>query len=401
MTQATATEFQEDCLVANVYVPDIDETNLPVLVIVHGGSYHVGNGNTNSAHAVIEQGNYIVVNFNYRLGVHGFLCLGTEEAPGNAGLKDQLAALRWIKKNIAHFGGNPDDITLSGYSAGSSCVDHLMLSETTEGLFNKVNGESGTALSPWGVQMEPIENAKLFAKRLGQELDDFYSLQDFYLTASYDLLTSQGFSDELDSTLVFVPCVERDTGSERILKETPYEVLKNGNYHKVPFLTGFSNKEGILRIPHYNQWKDDMNENFEKYLPADLKFSSQEEREEVARQIKEFYFGNETIGDSTLEAYVDYFGDYTFAYPIVRTAKMHAEIGHDNVYLYQYSYIDDQILSQRSNELARAIRGAEHCFQTRAILESGLEAKNATITDEYEQTKAIMRELWINFFKTG
>lgn len=132
--------MQEDCLITNVYVPDTDDKNLPVVVYIHGGAFEIGFGNMMTPKHLVRNKKVIVVNFNYRLGVHGFLCLGTEDAPGNAGLKDQVALLRWVNKNIASFGGNPDDVTIAGYSAGSVSVDLLMLSKSAKGLFNKVIG---------------------------------------------------------------------------------------------------------------------------------------------------------------------------------------------------------------------------------------------------------------------
>ncbi|XP_047523259.1 para-nitrobenzyl esterase-like [Pieris napi] len=104
----------EDCLVANVYIPDTTKMNLPVVVYVHGGGYIVGYGNLFTYKHFVKTHEVIVVTFNYRLGAHGFLCLGTDAVPGNAGMKDQVALLRWVKENIANFGGDPDDVTIAG-----------------------------------------------------------------------------------------------------------------------------------------------------------------------------------------------------------------------------------------------------------------------------------------------
>ncbi|KAI5642275.1 carboxylesterase family domain-containing protein [Phthorimaea operculella] len=156
--------IQEDCLVANVYVPDTDVKNLPVVVVVHGGGYLVGFGNLNNPKHMVQTKRAIYVDFNYRLGIHGFLCLGTPDAPGNAGMKDMVALLRWVKRNIASFGGNPDDVTIDGQSAGSSAVDLLLLSKAAKGLFHKAIPESGANVATWSVQIDPIANAKEFAK---------------------------------------------------------------------------------------------------------------------------------------------------------------------------------------------------------------------------------------------
>lgn len=168
----------EDCLVANIFAPDTTETNLPVLVVVHGGcTYQYGHGLSGQYKDLVRTKKLIAVSFNCRLGVHGFLCLGTEGAPGNAGIKDQVAFLRWVKKNIASFGGNPEDVTLIACSAGSGSVDVLTLSSATKGLFNKAIMESGISFGATGVQIDPIQNAKDFAKELNfNDVDDLDKL---------------------------------------------------------------------------------------------------------------------------------------------------------------------------------------------------------------------------------
>ncbi|WP_206165786.1 carboxylesterase family protein, partial [Citrobacter braakii] len=84
-----------------------------------------------------------------------------------------------------------------------------------------------------------------------------------------------------------------------------------------------------------------MNDDFSDFLPADLKFETKEEKREVAKQIKEFYFGDKPVDNDSVLAYVDYFSDIIFAYPTLKAVKLHAEAGHDQVYLYEYSFVDE------------------------------------------------------------
>lgn len=345
----------------------------------------------------------IVVNFNYRLGVHGFLCLGTEDVPGNAGIKDQLAALRWVRENIASFGGDAEDIALAGFSAGSSSVDLLTLSDATEGLFTKTIPESGVSNCVWSVQMEPLENAKAFAKQLNFTSNDVLALEEFYKNLPYDLLTSDSFSKRSDHTLMFVPCVERDVGQEMILKEAPDDILKKRglkNYY-LPTLIGFSEMEGLLRADLFNDWKSIMNEDFSKFLPADLQFKNEEEKQLVAKELRQHYFGDKEINDETMEQYFNYLGDGMFAYPIIRNVRMQVEAGNDKVYLYQFSYVDDDIASTR---FFPEVKRADHCDQTVAVLETlgaSVGAPVPRINDDYKKIISIMREVWSSFIKTG
>ncbi|XP_069682965.1 juvenile hormone esterase-like isoform X2 [Periplaneta americana] len=129
----------EDCLFLNVYTPKIvphDKTHLkPVMVWIHGGFFIIGSGNRDESGPdyLIDEG-VVLVTINYRLGILGFLNLKTKEAPGNAGLKDQILALKWVQENIAQFGGDPNRVTIFGQSSGAVCVHLLTLSPLAKAL---------------------------------------------------------------------------------------------------------------------------------------------------------------------------------------------------------------------------------------------------------------------------
>lgn len=393
----------ENCLVANIFVPDTVEKNLPVLIYVHGGAFQLGYGNMYTYKALLLQSNkkFILINFYYRLGIHGFLCLGTEEVPGNAGMKDQVALLRWVRKNIASFGGNPYDVTIAGYSAGSASVDLLMLSPAAKGLFNKVIPESGANMATFSVQVDPVKNARDFAKTFNfTDVDNIYALEEFYRTASFDILASDPFFEQKDSTFVFVPCVERKNVEETFLEECPYNILRTGRYDKVPLLHGFANMEGIARVISFDKWRHGMNEKFSNFLPADLQFDSAEEKEEVAKEIKEFYFGNKMVDEESILQYIDYFTDVLFANGHLRALKLHVAANHDKIYLYEYSFVDEE---ESTIPYTDSVRGAAHCAQTAAIVD-GLAFSNKpenNASDDNKKMKSLMRELWSNFITTG
>ena len=139
----------EDCLYLNVHVPEgSGEDPLPVMVWIYGGAFNSGAGFWYGPGYFMSH-NIIVVTFNYRLGPLGFLSFANDESPGNAGLWDQLAALRWVQTNIAAFGGDPGRVTLAGESAGSFSATYHMLSDHSAGLFHRVIAQSGAgALAP-------------------------------------------------------------------------------------------------------------------------------------------------------------------------------------------------------------------------------------------------------------
>ncbi|CAH1643303.1 unnamed protein product [Spodoptera littoralis] len=371
-----------------------DKNNLSVVVYVHGGGFIVGFGNMMKPLHLLDKKDIILVTFNYRLGIHGFLCLGTEVAPGNAGMKDQVALLKWVHQNIASFGGNPDDVTLVGNSAGSASVDLLMLSKSAEGLFHRVVPESGGNLAAFTIASDPVENAKSFLRQLNYtDVDDICDVEEFYKTASLQLLTSDAFFERTDSTFLFSPCVERDTEGA-FLTEAPLSILKKGNFKKLPLLYGFANMEGLFRIDFFDSWKNKMNEKFSDFLTPDLKFQSESEREQVSNKIKKFYFGEKPVGNESAIAFVNYFSDVLFTHPMLWAAKYYVEGGNSQVYLYEYSFVDEDSTLVPYTD----IRGATHCAQTIAVVDIGDESK---LSQKYQDMKKTMREIWYNFIKTG
>lgn len=179
-------EMQEDCFIAKIHVSNTEETNLPVWVIVHGGGFQLGYGEWLRPANMFTDNNIIGVPFNYRLGIHGFLCLGTEDAPGNAEMKDQVALLRWVERNIANFSENLNDVALRGCNAGEAAVDLLTLSKSVESLFHKAILESGANVCVRSVQIDPLENAKWFAKLLNfTDVENFFAQQEFYKAACF------------------------------------------------------------------------------------------------------------------------------------------------------------------------------------------------------------------------
>uniref|UniRef100_A0A2A4J3L3 Carboxylic ester hydrolase n=1 Tax=Heliothis virescens TaxID=7102 RepID=A0A2A4J3L3_HELVI len=390
-------EITEDCLIANIFVPDTNERNLPVLVYVHGGAFLLGFGDVVRGTQLMKTKDFIMVTFNYRLGIFGFLCLGTEDVPGNAGMKDQVALLRWVNENIANFGGNPNDVTLAGFSAGSASVDLLLLSKSAKGLFHRVIPESGGNLAVFSIQRDPVEIAKIHAKDLNFiNVDDIYALEEFYKSASIDLLTTDLFMDRTDSTFMFSPCVERDTDGA-FLTESPLTILKKGDYDKLPMLYGFANMEGLFRLPYFetlDTWRDKMNTNFSQFLPADLTFQTEEEREEVASKVKSFYFKDQPVSNDNILGYIDFFSDVLFTHSMLWAAKLQAEAGNNQIYLYEYSFVDenDPVVPHTN------VRGADHCAQTNAVMDGEDETKE---TPELQNMRKIIREMWHNFVKTG
>src|SRR5450830_255270 len=147
---ASTEEQSEDCLSLNVWTPGTDDKHRPVMVWIHGGGFTNGSGSDEwyEGSTFSERGDVVVVTLNYRLGALGFLYLGGVGGPeyaesGNLGMLDQVAALKWVRDNIAAFGGDPGNVTIFGESAGSMSVCTLMGMPRAKGLFRRAIAESG------------------------------------------------------------------------------------------------------------------------------------------------------------------------------------------------------------------------------------------------------------------
>ena len=171
----------EDCLYLNVYSPDIMPTApVPVMVFIHGGGFKSDSGNDeNYGPDFLVTHGVVLVTLNYRLEALGFLCLDTAEVPGNAGLKDQVAALRWVRDNIASFGGDPKNVTLFGESAGGSSTCLHIISPMSKGLFKKAASLSGVPFNDWFLSFVSQKRAFVLGKDLGFETNDPAELLDF------------------------------------------------------------------------------------------------------------------------------------------------------------------------------------------------------------------------------
>lgn len=217
----------EDCLFLNVYspkLPDDESKKLPVMVFIHGGAYQWGDGNSTlySPEYLVNEG-VVIVTLNYRLHVLGFSCLPGAGINGNAGLKDQLLALKWVNENIAHFNGDPENVTLFGESAGAASVHLHILSPKSRKYFHKAICQSGTAFGDWAFKKDVVERTRLLGKFLGckgeSDLEIYETLKNADLTKIQSDVMKVITPDEKRRSLPFIfkPTVEHESVRFNIL----------------------------------------------------------------------------------------------------------------------------------------------------------------------------------------
>ena len=233
----------EDCLYLNVWTAakQADEKR-PVMVWIHGGGFQFGssaNPATDGAPSAAK--GVVVVSFNYRLGVLGFLAhpgLDSEAPSGNYGLQDQLAALRWVKANIADFGGDPDNVTLFGESAGAMAVGILMASPLAHGLFHKAIGESGAFWDGRHGPLQSFEEARTrglsFARQQGNA-----SIAALRAMPAEQLNAAAPWSFETSPvTTAFSPSIDH-----YVVPDAPASRFLRGEQMHIPLLAGWNGAE--------------------------------------------------------------------------------------------------------------------------------------------------------------
>lgn len=162
----------EDCLYLNVWTPGLDDDARAVMVWIHGGAFTIGSGSEDyyDGANLATRGNVVIVTINYRLGALGFLNLPAL-GETNFGMRDQVAALKWVRDNIANFGGDPNNVTIFGESAGGMSVSSLMASPEAAGLFHKAIPQSGAGHNALSDE-ETNATAFKFCEKLGIDPDD-------------------------------------------------------------------------------------------------------------------------------------------------------------------------------------------------------------------------------------
>lgn len=238
-----ATVMDEDCLYLNVWSPaSIATAPLPVMVWIHGGGFTAGSGSDPRCDGLaLARLGVIVVTFNYRVGLFGFLAhpaLSRESAQGvsgNYGLMDQMAALRWVQENIASFGGDPRRVTVFGVSAGSASISLLLTSAHARGLFQQCILHSPGAGRP----LATLAQAEAAGSVLGDDIDALRQLSSSELFAKTSLLAPaiRGLTS---------PRVLRPIRDGVVLAEDERPAFKAGRLHAMPMIVGSNADEGTL-----------------------------------------------------------------------------------------------------------------------------------------------------------
>lgn len=321
----------EDCLNLNIWTPAIDSKRRPVMFWIHGGSFLLGSGSEPDYNGakLARDGDVVVVTINYRLGALGFLYLANLGEPGfekssNNGHRDQIAALKWVRDNIANFGGDPETITVFGESAGAVSTQNLMVSPHSRGLMKRAIPMSGPAIAASRGGATAI--AKRFLELAG--VKSAAELQELplekILRAQADHLIEH--SETMLGDSLFFPTVDGD-----LLPEHPLELLRRGAAANIDMLIGVMHDEArywLLYYPEVTTLSDAQLEDW-----ADETFG------EYAALILQIYRGQGT-GHTPAQIMAAIVGHICFDWAVGHSAIAQSRF-QPNTYLYRFDVQTD------------------------------------------------------------
>jgi para-nitrobenzyl esterase len=366
----------EDCLYLNVFTPADAKgsSKLPVMFWIHGGGYFSG-----SASEPRHNGDYlpakgvVLVTINYRLGVFGFLA--TEElmqegggSAGNYGLMDMIAALQWVKGNIAKFGGDAENVTIFGESAGSFAVSTLMASPLAQGLFTRAIGESGGALSE-GLGGRTVAQQALAGDEWAQSLGakSLAALRAMPAEAILQASHKSGaprFSQIIDG---------------KVLTEPVAATYAEGKQAHVPLLAGWNRDEGNMEATKgltVAQWKSQAATGFGDRAAAFLELYPGTDDKQAARSS------------------IDYSGDIFIAFDTWKWIEAQVKTGEAPVYRYHLE-LAAPVSKFHLEESAFHSDDIEYVF---GVLDM---RPGAVWRDEDRKLSELMMDYWTNFARTG
>ncbi|KAJ8963269.1 hypothetical protein NQ318_018736 [Aromia moschata] len=389
----------EDCLYINVFTLSTESPTLPVMVWIYGGSFIIGDSKIK---------NYAPDYFSGRrshscyIQLSRFLSTEDEASPGNYALKDQILALKWVKENIHSFGGDPGKITLFGESAGSAAVSYLLQSPLTKNLYHRAILQSGTSLNLWSLSRNPRQTAFQIGKALDINTENSTVLVESLRRVDSKLLQRTSLSTDLVQTvlsnprdgLIFAPSIEPEH-AEAVVTKKSHEMLKFGDFNRVPCIVGFNSEEGVpykevidyarLYLFTYDIFSS-------RLVPIDMNIDSYWTKIWVGISIKAHYFGLVPINFSE-QALVEYVTDDQFVRAIYEFVTLLSK--YVRVYFYRFSYQGQLGVDGKD----RKIPGVGHAEDLNYMWRRETNIDDPPKADHLTSKRLVT--LWTNFAKTS
>lgn len=372
----------EDCLYLNLWLPeDQPHTKLPVMVWIHGGGFQAGASSEprQDGGQLCKKG-VLVVSMNYRMGVFGFFCHPTldeesgRNASGNYGLMDIIASLQWVHRNIAAFGGDPDNVTIFGESAGSWAVSALVAAPSARGLFQRAIGESGAAVPG----LEPL------VTRAEEEKTDLAFAQKAFGTTSLADLRAIPAKKLLAAALVKPRPRFSFVVDGYVLPENPLAIYEAGRQAHVPLLAGFNRDEG------------DEHHLLGKARPTLANYIARV-KARFGAQADGFLQAYHATNDAEAKrAAQDFGGDDFIAFQTWRWIELQRQTSGQPVYRYKF----EQPLPLAPDAKPGTERRVPHAADIEFVFRM-LPTRHLPWSDADRAVSELMADYWTNFAKTG
>ncbi|CAK6981737.1 para-nitrobenzyl esterase [Scomber scombrus] len=412
MTSAGKVMGQEDCLFVNVWTPTLQpDAKLPVMVWIHGGYLHMLSGGEpgySPTEQLAADTEMVYVSFNYRLNAFGFMALemlregSPKNTSGNYGFMDQIAALKWVQKNIHVFGGDPGRVTIFGQSSGGTSVWTMMMSPLAKGLFHAAVDMSGSYV--YNATLEQAESANLvFLKKTG--CSDPACLRRLSISQILQSIPWQEYPSWAADDMTDLPTRGSFIGPVAvvdgyILEAPPFEVWeKKGAYNDVPFVVGTTEQEADF-FPSFENittwtWGD-----YQWFVRDRLK-SFSENLTEAALKLYPTSDHCPTRDRCPERSYTTMVSDIRVTCPNNDLAWRAAEALHSPVYRYLVNHTSSKPIEASGDLLTFPSRFAFHCLDSFAFF-GGLEGiLGKPLSDNDESFQDLIKHHFVNFAKTG
>ena len=417
-------ERSEDCLFLNVYVPANNQGGLPVMIFFHGGALVHGASDYYVSDTLASFGNVIVVTFNYRLSIFGFLSTGDKFAPGNYAFSDQHLAIKWVNENIQSFGGDPEKITLFGQSAGGNSISFQSVYKGNSDLFKRAILQSGAGIPrPWEVSFaEPKKDAQKLGNIVGCPSTTsskrlIECLMDVPAEELYNVLNnaSNGFFAKFP-----LPFIVNTVDGEFIKTQSRdflgFDQAGRDFFASRDFMIGITSNEGCFFVSPTAGVMDPENFNpdrtmyRETLIPIALRYAFNTDPPKLVKDLMVqvyTYWNDSTDSLLTRNNFVNLYTDIIFAETSLEVTKEHTKlaIGNATTYLYEFDVLTSAKVLPSPSWCNRGTHGDELHFQffeeTGGLIKYIGGFENYEPEDWEQDYAKIIMTTWTNFAKTG
>lgn len=387
--------MSEDCLFLNIYSPATatTEAKKPVMVWFHGGEFMFGSATSQDGSALAAYEDVVVVIVQYRLGILGFFSTGDKHALGNQAFLDVVASLRWVQENITPFGGDPNCVTISGGSAGGCIVSALVLSPMATGLFHRAIAQSGVIFTPLITVSDSWPKAQSLPDSLACSSDPAELVQCLRQKKGEELvLTKASKIRSPDYTI---------DGS--FFPKSPEELLKERQFHRVPFIMGVNSHEFAWLIPKGWGLLDEMGQMSWEHMLDALKpcLTNLKVPSEMMSMVIDHYLGGVLDAQARREAFQELAGDILFNIPALNFSRNLQDSGVP-IFFYEFQHVPSYFAKTRPPWVkADHVTERQFMFGGPFLMDESTLLAFPEATEEEKQLSLTMMAQWAHFARTG